>query len=156
MKKVIVIKGRPQSGKSTAIKALYNALQQYLKTREYNEVSEDDILKAYRKVGDIKETISIDDIDISLAGHGDKYNELERILEDMDNKGWDIFVCCCHLYNRKRSTHKLIKERYEALKIPIQWEKMNLYKDIKDKITEEKRLANLLLEKILAMQGVSL
>lgn len=147
MKKVFVLQGRPSSGKSTTIKALYGALKRYNQTKVNNVVSEIDIKNALSNAADIKETIHLEDFCISLASHGDDYKVLKRILEDMDSKGWDILVCCCHLYNKNNSTHKLIKERYEALNIPIQWEKINLYED---KTNEEIRVANLLLEMILS------
>lgn len=154
VKNIIVIKGKPRSGKSTAVKALYKALEGYEQTKKYFEITAKDISEAHNIAGDIVETICLNDFDISLASHGDNYDVLKKILEDLDGKGWDILICCCHLYNKNRSTHRLIKERYKGAN--IKWENVLFYDDAKDKAKEERRIANLLLKEILIMSGETL
>jgi hypothetical protein len=92
MKRIISLRGRGNSGKSTTIRLLYDLLLQndYLLNSSNFNVEGGDFIAIFSKNGKL----------IGVTSSGDTYDLVHDCLEELGNANCNIIVCACRTYDR--------------------------------------------------------
>jgi D-arabinose 5-phosphate isomerase GutQ len=111
MKKVIVVRGISNSGKTTSIKAALDLIKS-------NPSTEVNLLKNGK---DLIVVISINGVIVVIASAGDTEEILEALLEAIKNIKWDVLVCATKSRGRTVSFIKEFAKNYSCIWIDKVW-----------------------------------
>lgn len=103
MKRIIILRGRPASGKSTIINLLIDWL---LGFENQNTIREEEWGEANGVIDRYGE-ININGLRIGLISAGDLVNHTQKRLEERHRANCDIIICSCHW---RMSTHNSVRE----------------------------------------------
>ena len=153
-KRMLVIYGYQNAGKSTTVKILYKKLlgiaSSELNKRNNKIVQDVDKNNCLiNNHGDVFSILDVNDIKVALIGHGDYVSVLEEKLNDEDVKASDYVVCCCRYKYNKNSTNKLLQDKYKDQ--IIDWYYLERADSVEGKKENETKVAEDIYNKLLEL-----
>lgn len=114
MAELIIIKGKQNSGKSTAIGELYKKLLEFADkkhTFDFKEVISESLrYNSKKKILDFTAILTFGNLRVGIISEGDFAKYTKLILEVMIYLKLDVIICASRSINRKGSVYKMIKD----------------------------------------------